>query len=160
MAKGEPERLRRGKEFHRLVQEEWVATAQGDPRPERYVKRLTGRRGRVDILVQEAGDDMVAVVEIKATDWDRMTDRNVVRNVRRQIRQVWSYVEGQLEIYKQQVCPGIIFPRLPKDPERTRLIEGMFLEEGIVAVWHDESIEDMQKRTAAEERRCGTDAGE
>ena len=146
----EPADLRRGKRFHKRIQEEWLATAKdGTPRPERHIKRLSGKAGRVDILVEELGDDLVSVVEIKATDWDRIADKNVVRNVRRQIRQVWSYVEAQLELEGLQVCPGVIFPKLPRDPARLELIESLFNEEGIQVVWHDETVEHLRQRMAS-----------
>jgi hypothetical protein len=146
MKKVEPEALKRGKRFHKLIQVEWLKEVKdGRPQPERYIQRLNGRKGRVDILVEEMGD-FVSVVEIKASDWDKMTDRNVVRNVQRQIRQIWSYVEAQLDLEKVQVCPGVIFPKLPRDSNRLNLIEEMFNEAGIQVVWHDESVEHVRER--------------
>lgn len=150
MGSREPKALRRGKRFHKLIQQEWLAEAKGGkPCPERMIRRVNGRNGRVDILVEEDGGDYVSIVEIKASDWDRMTPKNVRRNARRQIRQVWSYVEAQLEIYGVQVCPGVIFPKLPRDPDRIDLVESMFWEEGIQVVWHDESDEHLKKRMEA-----------
>ena len=74
MKETEPEALKRGKRIHKLIQDEWIDEAKGGThRTERYIKRLNGKRGRVDILVEEMGD-FVSVVEIKASDWDRMTD--------------------------------------------------------------------------------------
>ena len=146
----EPEALRRGKRFHKLVQQEWLATADGKPHPERTVRQVSGRKGRVDILVDEIGEGLVSVVEIKATDWDRMKTKNIRRNVRRQVRQIWRYVGSQLELRGLSVCPGIIFPKLPVDPARVELIEAMFEEEGIQVVWHDESIEDLRERKRQE----------
>ena len=149
--KREPAVLRRGKAFHKMLQCEWVQTAKdGKPRPERYVQRLGGKRGRVDILVEELGDDMVSIIEIKASDWDRMSARNVVRNVRRQSRQVWSYVSAQVEFLNRQVCPGIIFQKMPKDEARLQLIETMLNEDCIQVVWHDESAEHLRARMLPE----------
>ena len=112
-----------------------AAEAQGGtPRPERAIRRLNGRRGRVDLLIEDMGD-MVSVIEIKASDWNRMAEWNVKRNVRRQIRQLWSYIDAELEIYGMQVFPGIIFPALPSDRSRLALIESMFNNEGIQVVW-------------------------
>jgi len=150
MRSREPDPLRRGKRFHKFIQEEWLRTAKdGQPRPERSIKKLSGRRGRVDILVEELGD-FVSVVEIKASDWDKMREVNVVRNARRQIRQIWSYVEAELELYDKQVSPGVISPKQPRDPERLRLIESLFNQEGIQVVWHDEKVEHVQIRMASQ----------
>lgn len=104
------------------------------------------------ILYNRVNDDQkdgtIAIIEIKASNWDRMTEKAVRRNVRRQIKQVWDYIESQ--IMKGQhvptgegkdVCPGIIFPKRPKDKERKKWIENRFEDEGIVVVWDDEQIQ-------------------
>jgi hypothetical protein len=41
---------------------------------------------------------------------------------------------------------GIIFPNLPKDRDRAQLTEELLFEDGIVAVWHDETAKDMRAR--------------
>jgi len=145
----EPEALRRGKAFHRLVQNEWEAEAEGCVTSEKPIRKPSGRRGRVDVFVDDKDPKgVIAIVEIKASDWDRMTEKAVRRNVRRQIRQIWSYIESQIvgERYTsdgdgKDVCPGVIFPTRPKDSTRATLIEKTFLEEGIPVVWHDEAVE-------------------
>jgi len=150
----EPHQLRRGKTFHKRIQAEWQQEAQGHIHAERRVIRPGGRKGRVDVLVDD--DDpksVIAIVEIKATDWDRMKEENVRRNVRRQIRQIWSYIESQIRHGEyvtsgegRDVCPGIIFPTQPKSKQRMGLIEQMFSDEGIPVVWHDETIKELRAR--------------
>jgi len=44
------------------------------------------------------GEKLVAIAEIKASEWDAMTPTAVRRNVKRQARQIWSYIESQLEV--------------------------------------------------------------
>jgi hypothetical protein len=157
MAK-EPAQLRRGKAFHKLIQAEWLNEARGDIKAERHLIKPNGRRGRVDIFVddtdsKEAG---VAVVEIKATDWDKIKPENIRRNAKRQIRQIWSYIEPHLRggqnvggVEAKDVNPGIIFPKRPKDMETLELVEALFWEEGIPVVWHDESVEELKARNKA-----------
>lgn len=150
----EPEQLKRGKAFHKRIQAEWEAGAEGDVFPERSVIKKTGRKGRVDIFVNDGDPDgCVAIVEMKASDWDRMTEQAVNRNIRRQIRQIWGYIESQIdgENYvstgeHKSVSPGIMFPKKPKDVERLKMIERLFIAEGIAVVWHDESIQDCRSR--------------
>jgi hypothetical protein len=142
----EPSNLWRGKQFHKLIQEEWLATSEGNPQPERTVDRVNGRKGRVDLFVDEIGKDFVSVVEIKTTDWDRIKDSNVRRNVKRQARQVWRYIQCQLELRNLSVCAGIIFPKLPINLALGERIESMFEEEGIQVVWHNESIDNVRER--------------
>jgi hypothetical protein len=100
----------------------------------------------MDIHVQDEDEkELVACVEIKASDWDKMTEKAVIRNVRRQIRQVWDYIDSELERGKE-VSPGIIFPEHPKNKERMLFIEELFDKEGIPVVWENESIEERKKR--------------
>ena len=141
----EPKQLRNEKAFHKILQSDWLNTAEGIIRVEEGITKPTGRKGRIDIFVDEAGDNLVAVVEIKASDWDRMTGSAGRRNVRRQIKQIWDYIESQMK-EKRDVCPGIIFPQRPKDKERMGYIENLFEEEGIPVVWQDETIEERKAR--------------
>ncbi len=150
MTTQEPEQLRKGKAFHKRVQDDWLATAKGSPRIERPITKPGGRRGRVDVYV-DAGDDLVALVEIKHSDWDRMTPVAVRRNVRRHIRQILHYIDSQIQALggdkKRDVSAGVVFPRRPSDPERLKLIEHLFEEEGIPVVWEDETVEERAARS-------------
>ncbi len=143
----EPERLRRGKVFHKEVQEEWHATAKGDVETELTVKKDGVGKGRMDVFVSDGSSEVRAIVEIKNSDWDRMTPSAVKRNVRRQARQVWKYIE--LHSSEDGICPGIIFPKRPHDPRRMELIESLFEEETIAVVWQDETIEECRARLEA-----------
>lgn len=148
--RSEPEQLKRGKAFHLKIQAEWRAEAEGEVSAERWVIKKTGRKGRVDVFVNDDDQDgCIAIVEIKASDWDRMSDKAVRRNIRRQIRQVWGYIESQIdgENYvptgeHKSVSPGIVFPKRPRNVKRLKTIEGLFTEEGIAVVWHDETTAD------------------
>lgn len=141
----EPEPLKRGKAFHKKIQADWEAEAEGEVTSERWVVKKTGRKGRVDVFVNDNDlDGCIAIVEIKATDWDRMTHQAVRRNIRRHIRQVWGYIESQIdgENYvstgeQKSVSPGIVFPKRPADIERCERIEELFFDEGIVVVWDE-----------------------
>ncbi len=143
----EPEQLKRGKAFHKKIQDEWLDTAQGIILPEKTIRRLTGRRGRIDIFVDDDSDENhVAIVEIKASDWDQMKPKAVRRNALRQVRQIWSYIDSQVELEGKDVSPGIIFPTRPSDENRLKNIENIFNDWGIQVVWRDESMDELRKR--------------
>jgi hypothetical protein len=144
MRKSEPDRLRRGKHVHREVQDEWENLAEGDVWPEKPITKPSGRSGRIDIHVQ-ADEGLMAVVEIKNSDWDAMTPKAVRRNVKRYARQLWNYIEAEIA-HGFQVSPGIVFPRSPKIEGRLSEIERLFDEEGIPVVWDDETIEQRKSR--------------
>ena len=141
----EPKPLRRGKDFHKKIQKEWLDTAEGEVTPEKSMTKPSGRKGRMDIFVR-SDEKLVAIAEIKNSDWDAMTPTALRRNVRRQARQIWDYIESQLELGKD-VSPGVIFPKRSKDPDRIKLIEQLFDEEGIPVVWEDESIAERKARS-------------
>jgi hypothetical protein len=145
MTRPEPEKLRRGKAFHRAVQDDWTHTAQGEVDIEKAVKKPSGRRGRIDILAGANTTGSVGVGEVKATDWNRMTESSLRRNVTRQARQIWDYIESQLA-QEKEVSPGVIFPTRPESIERLNLIEALFEEHGIAVVWYDESLEERRSR--------------
>jgi len=133
----EPKHLRHGKEVHKRIQKEWHKSAEGSIISEKAVTKPSGRKGRMDIFVV-SDETLVAVAEIKCSKWDTMTLVAVRRNVRRQARQIWDYIESQLGLGKD-VSPGVIFPKLPKDTSRMQLVERLFNEEGIAVVWEDET---------------------
>ena len=142
----QPEALLRGKAFHDLVQKEWAITAEGKVKRERHIVKPNGRRGRVDIFIScNDLDAPIAIVEIKATDWDKIKKENVNRYIKRQIRQIWSYIESQivdgeftLGGEQKEVCPGIVFPHTPKNMALKQMIVSEFEDYGIAVVWHDE----------------------
>jgi len=137
----EPYILFQGKKFHKLIQDEWLLTSKdGNPISEKTIKKINGRNGRMDILVEDLGD-IVSIIEIKATNWDIMKEHNIRRNVKRHCRQIWGYVDAAIGLFNKDVCPGIIFPSLPKSCERLKTIETLFNDEGIQVVWHNESTE-------------------
>lgn len=138
-AKGEePKCLRDGKAFHRRVQADWMEKAQGDVQTEPAISMPGKKPGRMDVFVSEEGSEVRAIVEIKHSDWDKMKPDAVRRNVKRQARQIWRYIELQESV--DGICPGIVFPKRPSDPKRMKQIEALFEEEGIPVVWEDESI--------------------
>jgi hypothetical protein len=109
----EPELLRRGKEFHRLVQASWAGEIEkATVRPEHSILFHTAssliernRRGRLDIFVDRI-DDFVTVVEIKSTNWDRIPIANRRRLLAAHRRQVLRYVDEFLD--EQHVNPPSI----------------------------------------------------
>ena len=138
----EPEVLRRGKEFHRLVQRDWRIDAEGNVLPEETIRLLPvrgrhRRRGRIDIFVDDL-DGLVVVVEIKSTEWDAIAPGNRRRLVARHRRQVWKYVDKFLDEDGLDVVPGIIYPSAPRDPEARHEVEKHHNDFGVQVVWYDE----------------------
>lgn len=145
MSDKEPRILQEGKRFHKVIQDDWRETAEGELFFEKTMDLTTDKKGRMDIFVRESGA-YVAIGEIKNTDWDSMTKASVKRNIKRQVRQIWSYIHSQLRSSKD-VTPGVIFPRKPSDQDRLELIEALFEAEGISVVWNDETPASRKRRS-------------
>ena len=141
----EPAILRNGKIFHRRVQADWHRTAKGGRITAEHSISLLPvtasasrpRRGRIDIFVDELGD-FVSVVEIKATDWDRVQPRNRRKLLASHQRQVLRYIERFLDGDNIDVCPGIIYPSAPRTPGLREEIETYLNEHGFQIVWYDD----------------------
>lgn len=139
----EPKPFRRGKLFEREVQADWEATAQGAVHTECTIPLLqkeckNGRqpRGRMDIFIDDIGDNQVAIVEIKSTNWDRIKPQNVTKNLGSHRRQIYKYIEEYLDGKGITVCPGLIYPEEPKSPGLKERIEEYLNSYGIMVAWH------------------------
>ena len=141
----EPEQLRRGKAFHRLVQVDWAGTvADAIARPEHTIRlnelsragtRI--RHGRIDIFVDQI-DDFVTVVEIKATNWDAVKKKNRQKLLASHRRQVLKYVDKYLDQDKVNVCAGIIYPRPPRSPGLREKVETYLNDHALQVVWYED----------------------
>lgn len=140
----QPIQLRRGRAFEKRVQEDWELTAVGKVNTEETIPLLAGltrtgrgKRGRMDIFVNDVGD-YVVVVEIKATDWDRIIPKNIQRNLDSHRRQVWKYIDKYLDGDQVNVCAGIIYPTTPETPGLQDRIEEYLNSYGLQVVWYDD----------------------
>lgn len=138
----EPEMLRRGKEFHKTVQADWLKTAEsGRILPEHTIPlaclKKPHRAGRLDIFVDELGD-FVSVVEVKSTNWDRIKAANATKLLSSHRRQVWKYTGKYLDRDETSVCAGIIYPKAPSKSGLRSVIEKELNDHGLQVVWYDE----------------------
>jgi hypothetical protein len=142
----EPECLRRGKEFHRRVQRDWSGTVHGaavhaektisfPPAASATAKRL--RHGRLDIFIDLLGD-FVTVVEIKATGWDVVLDRNRRKLLAAHCRQIFRYVDKYLDHDNVSVCAGVIYPMCPSTPGLKDFVETYMNDNALQVVWYDD----------------------
>jgi len=141
----EPEILRRGKAFHKRVQEDWEKSAKGGQINLEHTISLSLLRkktkrpksGRLDIFVDEMGD-FISIVEIKSTDWDKVKEKNRMKLLGAHRRQVWKYIEEYLDVIKIDVCPGIIYPSAPETPGLREMVETYLNDYGLQVVWYDD----------------------
>jgi hypothetical protein len=141
----EPDNLRLGKVFHRRVQSDWAGEVEhAAVRSEKGIlfAALAGsarqqRRGRLDIFIDRI-DDFVTIVEIKATDWDRVLEKNRRKLLGAHRRQVMRYVEKYLDVDQVSVCAGIIYPHAPRSAGVKDLVEQYLNDSALQVVWYDD----------------------
>lgn len=144
-----PKRLRRGNAFQEIVQADFIANTQGggverefhidfgpDSKKRRHKRNKTGR---VDIWIDDLGNDAIAVYEIKATDWDLITPGNVRRNIYRHQKQLFDYVYHYNFRDNLQVTYGLIYPYPPEKEGLREEIERLaMLAYHVPVYWYTE----------------------
>lgn len=125
----------RGRRFEREELDRWER-AWHAVQTQRSVTLPTGRRGRIDIALDE-DDGSVSVIETKATDWDAMEDHRIRPNVRRHLRQlmgyVWFFWEHGIDTH-----PALIYPTAPRIATRRALIEQLLEKACVQIAWRSE----------------------
>lgn len=138
------ERLAAGQTFHRTIQRAFLTglvDALGFP--ERQWRLNTGGRGRVDLAVEVDGDEQILVIiEIKGTDWDKIPATRLMRNLRRHLRQLQGYLDTAVEEMESGVWTGIVgsllYPAWPASKETQDTIEAIAGEQAIMVTWYED----------------------
>ncbi|MCP5372237.1 MAG: hypothetical protein H6907_10950 [Hyphomicrobiales bacterium] len=135
----EPEPLKRGKAFQKVVQADFRDNSRdGKVFAERSVAAAVGAgsrtAGRMDVFVGEL-DGYAVILEIKATDWDRIKPANVRRNLWRHQRQLFRYIDTFMDGTGLDVCLGVIYPEPPRTPGLRARIEAILEDYGTPAYW-------------------------
>lgn len=139
----EPEQLKRGKEFHKRVQSDWVKTNLDGELNLEYTINLWPstlkvthiKMGRLDMFLDELSD-FVSIVEIKSTNWDKIKTKNITKLLGSHRRQIWKYIMKYIEVDKIHVCPGIIYPNAPKSQKLKEYIEEYLNIYGLQVIWY------------------------
>lgn len=130
----EPKILKRGKHFQKVVQRDFSENNKsGILVIEKGVsfkdfKIGNKKRGRMDIFVSDDSDDYVTILEIKSTNWDRINEKNIKRNLYRHSKQLFNYIDKYMQVDKKSVCHGIIYPRPPRSKKLRNWIEEIAME--------------------------------
>ena len=130
----EPLNLKRGKQFQKEVQSDFnLKNKSGVICIEKNVsfKKMNDikqKSGRIDLFFYEDSEDFVTIIEIKATDWDRIKDKNIKKNLYRHSKQLFNYIDKYIDVDKKDVSHGIIYPFPPKKEGLKKKIETWAME--------------------------------
>lgn len=139
----EPKQFIRGKKFQKIVQKDFEINSQdGLVKSEAVIKfeglqKAKKKSGRADILITELGD-FVTILEIKATEWDKIKPQNIKKNLWSHANQLLRYVEKYIVVDKVDVCLGIIYPHPPQKHGLRKVIESYLEHYGTPAYWFNE----------------------
>jgi hypothetical protein len=127
-------RVRRGRHFEIWERSRWNSPGHEGAKAEAWTS-FKGRRGRIDLLLRDEEEGHSVVVETKATDWDSMAPHRVRPNALRHARQLWRYINAELE--GGPVIPALVYPAEPITPGRKEEIEAILNERFIQVVWRE-----------------------
>lgn len=77
----------------------------------------------MDIFINEDSDNFVTIIEIKGTNWDKIKEKNIKRNLYMHSKQLYNYIDKYMEINKLNVCPAVIYPKPPVKKRLREFIE-------------------------------------
>lgn len=142
-------RMKKARAFHKLIQDSWENTAEGNIEKEHWLTKPSGKGGRADVFV-DVESDYIVITEVKYTIWDRKSESSIKRTIQRHICQLHTYLEssdldyGDFERLDKTL--SIIYPQKPKNDKLTKKIEKSFEDYGISVVWQDESADEHRAR--------------
>lgn len=90
--------------------------------------------GRVDIKIDE-GESYIAIIEIKATNWDNLKRQRIRCTAQRHVRQVWRYIDDHIESHGKEVCPALVYEFEPRDRRVKAEVEQILNDRFIQVVW-------------------------
>ncbi len=101
-------------------------------------------RGRVNLaFVTDDRERMLVIIEIKATDWDKLRVGRVKRNIQRHIRQLLAYLDtaiSELEAGQWEgVAGALLYPSRPASPETLPCIQAAADKQAVMVTWYDEA---------------------
>jgi hypothetical protein len=128
-------RVGRGRKFEEWERVRWTGRINSAAEFEAPTQ-WQGKRGRVDIRLNLEEDGQIVIVEIKATDWDKVTEHRVRSNAMRHANQIWRYIDAHLS--PLDVTAAIVYPSPPLTPGRKEQVETILNERGIQCVWREE----------------------
>ncbi len=128
--------IRRGRKFEKKERADWGHIAPEHRKFEAATK-WESKRGRIDIKIDE-GETFIAIIELKATDWNRIRRKNIRATAQRHARQVWRYIDDYVENHGKEVCPSLVYERAPRSSELQAEIEGILNDRLIQVVWRAE----------------------
>jgi hypothetical protein len=128
-------RDQRGRKFEEWERSQWNSELNSAAEFEAPTS-WKGKRGRVDIKLKLEEDGNIVIVEIKATEWDKLKEERVRPTALRHANQIWRYIDAHLT--PLDVTPAIVYPSQPQTPGRKELLEEILNERGIQVVWREE----------------------
>jgi hypothetical protein len=100
-------RRERGRRFERWERTQWNEEIESE-----VATKWKGKRGRIDIRIVDEEEGISIVVELKATNWDMVAAHRIRPNVLRHARQIWRYIDTELND-NIDVVPALVYPSSP-----------------------------------------------
>lgn len=130
--------IRRGRLFEEKERRGWNPEQSGNPDCTAFEvpSRLGRKRGRIDVRLK--WNDLVVLLELKSTDWNRLKPYRVRPTALRHIAQLYRYVDGELANGQTGIFHGIVYENRPHLGTRRQQLTHIFNESGVQLVFRDE----------------------
>jgi len=140
-------RVSQGNRFEEWERSHWNSRLNSAREIEAKTK-WADKEGFMDIRLKLEDDGNVVIVEIKATNWDKLKECRVRPTALRHSRQIWRYIDAHISHPELDppiiledpldVIPAVVYPAPPITPGRKDQVEEILNERGIQVVWRDE----------------------
>jgi len=85
---------------------------------------------------------MLVIIEIKATNWNKIRADRLMRNLRRHLHQLQEYLDTAIEEMETGqwggVAGALLYPARPASNETTEAIERIAGEQAIMVTWYED----------------------
>lgn len=82
------------------------------------------------------------IIEIKATDWNKIPTDRLMRNLRRHLRQLQAYLDMAIEEMEAgrwaSIAGALLYPARPASTETLTTIETIAGEQAIMVTWYED----------------------
>lgn len=141
--------IKKGREFEKWERSFWQGKEFEGVSFEKQTA-YQGKKGRVDIELDMTDIGQFVLVEIKATDWEKINPTRVRPNVLRHARQLERYLKAAVEMFNtsypnanifetsEGIVPAIIYINPPSNETTKELIVYLLNERAIQVVWRTE----------------------
>ncbi len=144
--------IRRGRKFEAWERSHWLEGIDDGAKFEKQTQ-WNGKKGRIDIELELSDIGQFVLIELKATDWNKIKSSRIRLTVLRHAKQLERYINATEEWFHKEfpnadifvtsegIVPAIEYTTPPSEIESKELIENLLNDRGMQVVWREEFVD-------------------